>query len=196
VIQLITVVIIEGFSGISLKIKAKKFIQEVEGLDVEVVLIEHFPKTMFCRAREKRKIQEFAEHAFQEISGIDDDIIIVAHSMGCLITRCLIEKWGVKTKATLLVAGPHLGCNNRFKIFSWIPAVKQMLPGSSFLKGLGLSKNEDYIYFFGEKDEIVKKTSACPVETKNVFLYPNGKHNLFENDDFVNDVIKIISQYI
>ena len=187
------VVVIEGFSGRSIEDVAGKLFANLEGLDLEVIPVEHMSyKGIVQRLWHASKIEKFAEQAHPTIKNLTDKDFLILYSMGNLVGRYAIEKIGIKGNPTVLLAGgPHLGCNWKYAPLFMVPCIRQMLPGSSFLQELGLPKNDSYWYLVANNDKKVSVKSACPVKTDQVRHFNCG-HRLFDHQpclDYIDEII-------
>jgi hypothetical protein len=186
-------VVVEGFSGRSIEDVAGKLFAKLEELNLEVVPVEHMPyKGIVKRLWHAQTIEKFAEKAYPTIKTLTDEDFLILYSMGNLIGRYAIEKIGIKGNPTVILAGgPHLGCSWKYAPLFMVPCIRQMLPGSSFLRDLGLPKNDSYYYLVATQDTKVKVESACPVETDRVRHFTCG-HRLFDHRpciEYFNEIV-------
>jgi hypothetical protein len=188
-------VVVEGFSGRSIEDVAGKLFAMLEGLDLEVIPVEYMPyKGLLKRAWHAKTIEEFAVQARPVINELTDDDFLILYSMGNLVGRYVLEVTGTRSDpTTMLVGGPHLGCRWKYAPFFLVPCIKQMLPGSSFLKELGLpEKWMPYRYFVALKDEKVPVKSACPIKTDYAYFFNCG-HRLFDHQPCLDKIGGIIT---
>ena len=194
----VKVVILAGFTEELVKDKAGVLIQGLSSKLIPVKTIEYLSRDKFVnwsRSKEPAGIEELAWRIFEEISQIDGEVFLVAHSMSGLAVRHAIEVFGLKTKGVIFLAVPHRGCRWKYLPTAFIPCVRQMLPGSKFLKELGEPKG-DYWYFVSKKDEKVSHRSAMPVISGKILRGFDSGHNLFGDKEVVKNILTIVGRCI
>jgi len=187
-------VVVEGFSGNAIEVVAGKLFARLEESNLEVIPVEHMShKGIAKRLWHAQTIEKFAEQAYPSIKNLTNKDFLILYSMGNLVGRYAIEKIGIKGNPTVILAGgPHLGCSWKYASLFMVPCIRQMLPGSSFLKELGIPKNEFYWYLVAENDKKVSVKSACPVKTDRVRHFKCG-HRLFNHLECLEHIDEIIN---
>lgn len=188
------VVIVEGFSGRNIEDVAGKLFAKLEELNLEIVPVEHMRyKGIIERLWHAQTIEEYAEQAYPVINNLTNQDFLILYSMGNLVGRYVIEKIGIRNKPTvILAAGPHLGCSWKYAPLFMVPCIRQMLPRSSFLRELGLPKDDSYWYLVAQNDKKVSTKSACPVKTDRVYHFNCG-HRLFDHQPCLEHIDEIIN---
>ncbi|MFA5714691.1 MAG: hypothetical protein WC998_03040 [Candidatus Paceibacterota bacterium] len=188
------VVVLEGFSGRSIENVAGSLFKMLGEMGLEIIPIEHMPyKGIIPRLIHAKSIEEFAEQAYSKIAKLNDNDVIIAYSMGVLVLRYVLEKMGIGNNPTvILVGGPNLGCRWKYAFLFLVPCIREMLPGSEFLKEMGLPSNRDYWYLVADQDEKVSPESACPVLTDRDSYFDCG-HRMFDYPSCLEQIKKIIT---
>ena len=196
---------IEGFTTPSTRtiadIAIKKIAEEI-GKEIRKIEYVKFLNKNVKKLKESLGIIEYANIIAQKFPSNSNDPnkypIIIGCSMGGLIARHLVEKMGLRVKGLILLVTPNKGIRLSLiekiflKIIGPVLCVKDMKPGSDFLKSLGDPPLKEYYYFFGGiNDSRVDIHSSLPMKGPRSILV-NGRHKDTADTEAIIKIVSII----